>query len=225
MVSGSLVGVLVSTLVSTLASGIQAECNPFSGPIGSFAGARDDDAEAAALVDRLRAAGQGGEVPEDLIQEAWQAWVQAYDAYAGERALLLARAMHEVSGAIWSLEILEGTCRRLGLYDHAAAVIQEQLGRTPRGPDQVFLLERRALVAAGAGDESAQVEFLGRALAAGGVDAQQVLGRRALSAGRLDRARGLFRGLVERRTLEGGVNAPWALRGWGVTLLPGRAPR
>lgn len=218
-------GTLLGVLLSTLGSGLQVEVPPRLQSIGTSYSERDDDAEAAELVQRLQVAAQGEEVPDGLIQEAWQAWVTAYDGYAGERALLLARAMHEVSGAIWSVEILEGTCRRLGLYEHAAAVIQEQLTRTPSGPDQVFLLERRALVAAGAGDPSAQLEFLGRALAAGGVDAQQVLGRRALSAGRLERARGLFRGLVERQTLEGGVNAPWALRGWGVTLLPGRTPR
>lgn len=161
---------------------------------------------------------------EPRVTAAWNAWRAAYDAYHGEAARTLAEAMHAVTAAPWSAEVLEGTCRRLGDYASADRVLAEQLQRPADPAVRRTLLERRAIVAAGAGWLEREREFLGRALAAGGPDAYQMLARRALAEGRLARARALFRALVERHLTTPAEAPPWALRGWGITLLPATEP-
>jgi hypothetical protein len=72
------------------------------------------------------------------------------------------------------------------------------------------------LLALGAGDWEAARRDLGHALANGSSSAADVLGQRALAQGRLDRARALFRGGAGRDSAR-----PWALRGWGISMLAG----
>lgn len=96
------------------------------------------------------------------------------------------------------------------------------------------LLDRRAMDRLAAGDEAGGLADLGGGLARGSRNARLILGRRALrnsqatdpaSTARSElskiEARRLFSTLLDE---EPGV-AAWALRGWGLTLLPPSRPQ
>lgn len=143
-----------------------------------------------------------------------------------EDAAALGEALHARAGMTWSAQSLALLYRRMGRYADADAVLVEQLARTEEPADQLVLLQDRAITACGAGWEARADDLLGEAFALGGRDACQILGLRALSAGDRGRARRLFRYLLlprsgqdRRKLLEG---TPWALRGWGLALLPPR---
>jgi tetratricopeptide (TPR) repeat protein len=90
--------------------------------------------------------------------------------------------------------------------------------------ERLVLHERSGLFAQARGDHGAARRHLGAALAAGGRDAAQILAHAAFVAGRPAEARSLFRGLLVPRSGESAEDlrqlAPWALRGWGLCLLP-----
>ena len=77
------------------------------------------------------------------------------------------------------------------------------------------LYDRRALGRIGAGRTDLARRDLGAALARGSSDAGVVLGRIALTEGRLEDARAIFRELLAEEPPQA-----WALRGWGLTMLP-----
>jgi len=176
---------------------------------------------AQALASELRAAlGDAAALPP-LLQQGWQEFVTAIEACRGPSALVLGHALYEVAPAPWSVQCLEGALRRTGDYEGADRVLVAEIERTTDPAERRTLVERRALVAAGAGWSERERDVLGQALALGGTDAYQILGRLSLAAGELDRARILFRVLVERHPPPDTAHAPpWALRGWGLTLLP-----
>lgn len=196
-------------------------------PVGTRE-AQDPAARAAdravEIAEGLHAVADDPQAVEPRLREAFEAWRVAYDGYRGEAARTIAEAMHAVAAERWSAEVLEGTCRRLGDYASADRALAEQIRRTVDPAERRALLERRAIVAAGAGWTEREREFLGRALAAGGTDAYQMLARRALADGETARARTLFRALVERHLDTPAEAPPWALRGWGMTLLPAAGP-
>ena len=90
--------------------------------------------------------------------------------------------------------------------------------------EHTVVLERRGLVARAAGEPKRARRYLGSALARGGRDAAQILAHEAWVSGRYAEARALFRGLLLPRAGESAEDlnqiAPWALRGWGLSLLP-----
>ncbi len=164
---------------------------------------------------------------QERLQETFVAFVAEHDAFHGEAALLLAEAMYAHGPGTWSAFCLEGILRRLGRYERAEEVLAGHLETVTVPEQRAQILERRAILAAGAGWRERELDHLGRALALDGLDAQQMLGRLALFEGRKERARVLFRVLVERlrgaREGAGEVtpeSIPWALRGWGLALLP-----
>ena len=104
------------------------------------------------------------------------------------------------------------------------ATLAEATNRATDPALRLDLIQRWALAAFAANETKLGEQLYGKALVAGGTDAYQVLGMRALRNGELDRARRLFRALMLDRSAaeEGFVATPWALRGWGVSLLPER---
>ena len=150
---------------------------------------------------------------------AYEAFVDDEGRFDGEAAQILAHAMHASAQATWSAFAVERIARRLGDYDGADAVLAERLARTRVEDERLDLLQRRGLGALGAGRRDLALDLLGRALAAGGADAAQMLGREALASGQRDRAAALFRRLLASRQ-DPAPDTPWALRGWGLALLP-----
>lgn len=156
----------------------------------------------------------------------FQAFVEEHDAFRAGPARRLAEALHASAGQPWSVYCLEGIARRSGDLQAAQAVVQQQLQTTAADAvaERIELLQRLAIVAAGAGDRDLELGSLGRALRLGGDDALQILGKTALFAGERKRARRLFGALLQRSAARGTQTPPWALRGWGLSLLPGASP-
>jgi hypothetical protein len=157
------------------------------------------------------------------LVRAFEVWQREHDDYQGDRALAIAESMHQHAAATWSAFCLEGILRRLGHYQRADGVLVEHLGRELPPAEQTDVVLRRAIVAAGAGWRPAERAALGRGLAQGGPDAYQMLGRLALAEGARSAARALFRALLVRHLDAPGSAPPWALRGWGLALLPRQA--
>lgn len=159
----------------------------------------------------------------DYQQLAYAAFLEDHDRFLALPARLTAEAMHAVGQATWSAFCVEGISRRYGDHARALAVIDERLAAVGPAGDPVELrelLERRAISAMGAALPREAEASLGRALRLGGDDALQILGKIALDAGRPREACRLFSALLARAQAQGGEAAPWALRGWGVSLLP-----
>ncbi|MDA1264336.1 MAG: hypothetical protein O2816_04570 [Planctomycetota bacterium] len=151
---------------------------------------------------------------------AFEEFQREHDRFEGARATALARAMHRAAGATWSAYCLEGILRRTGDYRGAQEVLVAHLAGLDPGPERTDVVQRSAIVAAGAGWLEQERAALGRALVHGGTDAHQMLGRLALAAGRTEEARRLFRVLLEQHAGDPAQTPPWALRGWGLALLP-----
>lgn len=170
----------------------------------------------------------------ERLEVAYRAFLGAEARFAGDEMLGLAEAMHARDRAIWSAFCLEGALRRgFGRYGDAEGVLEalqreyEAAGDpAQRGEAVRALVERRALVAAGAGEREHEAALLGRALGAGSADARQILGFAALRAGDVRGALAHFEVLlagapsVEQAPTPARDLPPWALRGYGVALLP-----
>lgn len=183
----------------------------------------------SARADALCAALKKG--PEGLEQGHWSRLLELSFAifreelrlYAGAPARDVAEAQYRAAPATWSILCLEGVARRTGELDRSAEVLELALAGESESATQLELLERRSIVAAGAGDEAPRLDWLGRALVLGGSDGLQMRARLALALGARERSRVLFRVLVDRsRGLLPDIDEspPWALRGWGLALLP-----
>ena len=121
---------------------------------------------------------------------------------------------------------MEGVARRSGKTQLALDVLAHQLEATPQDAqaERLDIMTRHAIAAAGAGKPLLERGLLGRAARLGGDDALQILGKAALEQGKLERAKSLFRALLIRARVEKREAAPWALRGWGLSLMGGPSP-
>lgn len=180
----------------------------------------DRSERAQAVVAALDEAAGDPEALHPRQLRAFEVFQLEHDDFQGARSVALAEAMHRHAAATWSAFCLEGALRRTGDYGRADAVLREHLGRDLGPAERVDVVLRRAIVAAGAGDRAGELAALGRGLVGGGADAYQMLGRLALVEGRAAEARGLFRVLVDRHATDPAGAPPWALRGWGLALLP-----
>ena len=156
------------------------------------------------------------------LQVAYEAFREDQRAYRSDAARILAEGMHAAANAPWSAVSLAGICRRLGAYERADEVLAGRYGMATDPAERLNLLQEWAIVAGAAGWLERERDLLGMALARGGEDAYQILGRQALAAGRRRQALALFRVLLEHHSgPERLTDAPaWALRGWGLALLP-----
>jgi hypothetical protein len=202
-------------ILTTLLHGA-ALCGPAPAPV-------QDERESALIEAMVEASGDPVALHPKLLA-AYDAFRAAHDAYRGEAALALAEAMHAHAHATWSAYCLEGILRKLGDYATGDEVLRLQLEAVSDPAERLDLLQRRAILAAGAGWPRRERAYLGAALALGGTDSLQMLGRLALASGQQtghqDRARILFRVLLERHRGDPAEAPPWALRGWGLALLP-----
>jgi len=196
--------------------------------------APDGPVRTAALVASLTDAAVASLAPgavRERLEVAFQAFLGAEERHAADELLVLAEAFDARDPAPWSAFCLEGALRRgFGRYADADAVLREALERvTGDAPAVLAITERRALVAAGAGEALRERSLLGAAVARGSTDARQILGFAALRAGDRAAARAHFGVLVG---VLGGADAgvaardlpPWALRGYGLALLPSPPP-
>ena len=133
-----------------------------------------------------------------------------------EGALPIQEVLHARYQTVWSAIDLALTRTRLGDREGAdtalAATIEREEGA---GRPSADLWSQRGISALGFGDERRARDYFGQALARGSEDAALVLGWLELEAGRLEAARKAFRPSILSEQ-----PAAWALRGWGLTLLP-----
>ncbi|MFT7676107.1 MAG: hypothetical protein ACI8QC_000074 [Planctomycetota bacterium] len=192
--------------------------------LGRAAAALDSGlARAQALAQLLVLPGLDARQMYEYQTLGYAAFLEDHDRFAALPARLIAEAMHSTAQATWSAFCVEGISRRYGDHDRAIAVIDERLLAVAQAgtiQEQAELLERRAISAMGANRKPLAEASLGRALRLGGQDALQILGKIALDAGRREEACRLFSALLARSQARGDEAAPWALRGWGVSLLP-----
>ncbi|MCA8980376.1 MAG: hypothetical protein H6831_06365 [Planctomycetes bacterium] len=179
-------------------------------------GASDVQAPAATdaeWVERIATA-QGDDYGPTL-NAAFERFMQHVDALRMDRAEVLMRAMHDRAHGGWSAESLAMVMVRQGRYDEARALLTEQLATVDDPTERAALLQARALHALGRGEDAVARRDLGAALLLGSSDAEVVLALLALSHGELERARVTSRALLARDP------APaWALRSWGLSMLP-----
>lgn len=152
-----------------------------------------------------------------VLQESFGVFMEETRAYRLAAARRLAEGMHARSRAGWSAMSLALISTRAGDSTRAREVLEAQIQITPEGPDQYELLERLGLAIQGAGDERSALGPLGSAFARGSSNAGVVLGRIALREGRVEQARAIFRTLLTQDPPQS-----WALRGWGLSMLPSR---
>lgn len=178
----------------------------------------DAEARARALVDRIASAPRE-ELPA-LYQVGFEEFLAAAGAHRAELAVPLAEALHARARAPWSAMSLALVLRRAGDSPRELEVLREAL-EAELDP----ITERDLRVALGhalltAGSLEPGLAALGSAFCRGSENAGVVLGRMALREGRPRQARAIFRTLLR--------NDPppsWALRGWGLSLLPANRER
>jgi hypothetical protein len=171
-----------------------------------------------ALAALQRSAGPATPLEREALLVAWNAGVDSARAQRFDLALAIQSELHRRYRQVWSTIDLGVTLRLSGDYAGADRVFADQIeleGGAGRSTGELW--NRRGINALGSGDGARGRDHLGRALAMGSDDAGVVLARLDLAAGRVASARAGFRALT--LTDDPG---PWALRGWGLSLLPAR---
>lgn len=175
------------------------------------------EARAAYLVEALERAAESTLGP--LIQEGFDELLLEVKAFRGASAKALAEALHRRAGAVWSAMSLALISTQTGDSDRATEVLRSAIEGASDPREEYDLLERLGLALQGSGQERRALAPLGSAFARGSVNAGVVLGRIALREGRLRQARAIFRTLLDEDP-----PPSWALRGWGLAMLPGSPP-
>jgi hypothetical protein len=181
-----------------------------------------DPARAAAVVAALDAT--PGPLDEGALRLAWETGVEAARALRLDQAIAIQSALEERQPAAWSGMDLALSLDLSGRVGEADSVLERTIARANSAEPAALgeLWSRRGLLWLGKGDERRARDHLGRALARGSRDAALLLAWLDLESGRLEGARAGF-----RAALYDDPSGAWALRGWGLALLPGdprRAP-
>lgn len=157
-----------------------------------------------------------------LQKSAYGFFLEEMKGFRGQSAERMAGAMHSRAGATWSMICLSGSQLRTGRATLAVQSVQEHLARIEASApmEEVRAVwDRLALVARGAGMEELMLDALGQSLVMGSEDALQLLGWEGLLALDHARAASLFGALLDRAGTAAKEPAPWALPGWGLSLL------
>ena len=165
----------------------------------------------------LRALLGTSELTIDALNMAWRmAGEEALDLRLNQGARPIQVILDERYRAAWSAIDLSITPRTLGHGELADAILAEAIAQEEAAQRSTAdLWSRRGVAAFGNGDEREARHYLGRALTRGSTDATLMLGLINLLAGRREAARMDF-----RTSILSDQPAAWALRGWGLTLLP-----
>lgn|GEM_PF-2416676 len=200
--------------------------------VGQEAGAGrgvDEPAAIEQLIDALKGPALDGQEEAALLQEGFDQFMARMDAWDGPSAVGLALALHSRANAVWSAFCAEGALRRsapadargesaLDAYAVADGLLMALLREPELGEgDRLAVVQRRAILAAGFGDESGERASLGRALVMGSTDGGQILGLKALLAGDALEAARLFGHQLDRG--DPPESCPWALRGHALASL------
>lgn len=200
-------------------------------PVAAQAG-DEPPPSAAELLGRAQAAAEGS--PERLaavrsalqtldaplegasLRLVWQTGVDAARALELEDAIAIQSWLAARHPADWSAMDLALSLGMAGETARADAVLADAIARArTAGEPTAELWSRRGILWLGAGDERRGRDGLGHALALGSADASIVLALLDLHQGRPAKARAGFRaGLYDDPP------GAWALRGWGLSLLP-----
>ncbi|MEL6903914.1 MAG: hypothetical protein AAFU73_03240 [Planctomycetota bacterium] len=163
-------------------------------PLGAM---QAEDAGAVRRADELAAAIEAsdpGAPDAALLRSGFDVFVERMDAFDGERAVRLGRALFAAQPAVWSAFCLEGALRRsapagpdadASRAAHAAAnqALRGLIGPGTPTVDRVALEQRLALLHAGFRRGDSERAALGAAIGMGGVDATQIVALAALAAG------------------------------------------
>jgi hypothetical protein len=165
----------------------------------------------------LRALDDTAALGQDQLLFAWNVSVEEARALRYEAgALPIQERLWRRSPASWSGSDLSRTLSLIGRSAEADAVLTETIAlEEAAGRPTMDLWSQRGIQTLGAGNEALARDYFGHALGQGSMDAALVLGREDLAHGRLDAAR---KGL--RPPILSGDDTGWALRGWGLALLP-----
>ena len=153
------------------------------------------------------------ELEPEQVKVAWEAGKRAAEGLELDLALRIQGPLFQLAPAEWSGFNLAITLQRLGQWTEADDVMGELLDTYPLG-DPAGAWSQRGIIALGSGEPLLAREYMGRAIALGSADAAGILAREDLSLHRMNSARTGF-----RAALAGNNEHPWALRGWGLSLL------
>lgn len=199
------------------------EARAFVAPAAPRAAARATQDDWAALEARpaspervqavLQRLAQARALDANAQRSAWRVGLDEAQALRLEPARAIQQRLHELVQADWSAMDLALTLNRLEGAAAADPVLEAQIARSPAPAE---LWAQRGIYWLGAQHEARARDCLGHALAYGSTDAAVVLAREDLARGRTRAARAGFRALLldERPS-------PWALRGFGISLLEG----
>ncbi len=157
-----------------------------------------------------------------LQKAAYALFMGEMRAFRGRSGEMIAQAMHGRASATWSMICLSGSQMRIGKVESAMDTVREHLeriGSSAAKEEVCTVWDRLALMARGAGLQEEMLDALGHSLAMGSEDALQLLGWDELISGNWGRSTRLFATLIDRASAESREPAPWALPGWGLSLL------
>ena len=151
------------------------------------------------------------------LMTAWSTAVaEARALRLEEGALPIQTRLHAELQAPWTAVNLSLTSMWLDRHDEADRLLADAIAaEAAAGRPTDDLWSQRGIAALATGDKRRARDYLGRALAGGSANAAVVLARMDLDAGRRRAARIGFRALLWDDN-----PGAWALRGWGLTLLP-----
>jgi tetratricopeptide (TPR) repeat protein len=156
----------------------------------------------------------------ERLQLAWSTGVEAARDLRLQDAIAIQWDLAARHPADWSAMDLALSLGLAGRPLEADVALERALVRARgEGRPTAELWNRRGLLWLGAGRERLGRDHLGRALARGSTDAAVVLAHLDLSRGDRDAARAGF-----RSRLYDDPPGAWALRGWGLSLLPSADP-
>ncbi len=143
---------------------------------------------------------------------SWEAGQRAADSLEFELAFRIQEQLYRRVPAEWSGVNMALTAHKLGRWQTADLVLGELLESKPT--DAAGLWSQRGIFALGDGRQRLAREYFGRAICLGSPDATGILAREDLALYNFEPARAGF-----RAALASNSKHPWALRGWGLSLL------
>jgi tetratricopeptide (TPR) repeat protein len=149
---------------------------------------------------------------------AWEAGQRAVVALEFELAFGIQEQLYRRAPAEWSGVNLALTAHKMGEWSLADQVMEELLLERPEDPAKLW--SQRGIFALGSDKLHLAREYFGWAICLGSPDATGILAREDLAIHNQSAARTGF-----RAALVANPDHPWALRGWGLSLLEARALR